>query len=342
MTGRTSRWTWPPPHRDSGPHPRLTTRCRCGRLEPASWPDAIEVDRVIPASGNMTIGPQQFWLRPSRAGQTVTAWIDTTTCHLSIGGWQIKTVPSRLSVVDLARLRRNGARPAGTPPADGSPGVLAARACVEVERVVSASGVITLGNRVVLVGSPLAGQRARIRLEGRLMHVITQDASCGAACPAPSRPASGTGCKGVRLATPEPVQPPAAIRIQRRVSSRGGIQVTRQRVQVGMSHAGKTITIDIGDTSLRILDQHDDLIKTVPRTSTAPVSRFKAYGTRRTHEQTSPASPGYAGPPRPQSRTSSRWRAPGAPHSPRCGTSVKWQLSGKASTTPPPGTPAGP
>ncbi len=250
--------------------------------EATRWPDAIEIDRVVPASGNMTIGPQQFWLRPSRAGQTVTVWIDTTSCHLSIGGWRVKTVPSRLSAVDLARLRRNGARPAGPPPAAGAPGALAARACVEAERVVSASGVITLGNKVVLVGSPLAGQRARIRLEGQLMHVITQDGTLWRTLPCPIPPGQRHRLQGVRLATPEPVQPPAAIRIQRRVSSRGGIQVTRQKVQVGMSHAGKTVTIDIGDTSLRILDQHDDLIKTVPRTSTAPVSRFKAYGTRRT------------------------------------------------------------
>jgi len=25
-----------------------------------SWPDAIEIDRVVPASGNMAVGPQQF------------------------------------------------------------------------------------------------------------------------------------------------------------------------------------------------------------------------------------------------------------------------------------------
>ena len=263
-----------------GPAPGAEAMPAAG--EPASWPDAIEIDRVIPASGNMTIGPQQFWLRPSRAGQTVTAWIDTTSCHLSIGGWRVKTVPSRLSAVDLARLRRNGARPAGAPPAAGAPGVLAARGCVEVERVVSASGVITLGNQVVLAGSPLAGQHARIRLEGQLMHVITQDGILWRTLPCPIPPGQRHRLQGVRLAAPEPVQPPAAIRIQRRVSSRGGIQVTRQRVQVGMSHAGKTVTIDIGDTSLRILDQHDDLITTVPRTNTTPVSRFKAYGTRRT------------------------------------------------------------
>ncbi len=96
--------------------------------DPVSWPDAIELDRVIPASGNMTIGPQQFWLRPERAGQTVTVWIDTTTCHLSIGGWRVKTVPSRLSAPDLARLRASGARQAGAPPSRRAPGMLAASA----------------------------------------------------------------------------------------------------------------------------------------------------------------------------------------------------------------------
>ena len=114
------------------------------------------------------------------------------------------------------------------------------------------------------------------------MHVITQDGILWRTLPCPIPPGQRHRLQGVRLAAPEPVQPPAAIRIQRRVSSRGGIQVTRQRVQVGISHAGQTVTIDIGDTSLRILDQHDDLITTVPRRNTTPVSRFKAYGTRRT------------------------------------------------------------
>ena len=89
--------------------------------EPVSWPDAIEVDRVVPPSGNLTVGPQQFWLGPARAGQQVRFWIDTATVHLSTGGWRIKTVPSRLTGVDLARLRLSGARPAGPPPAGPAP-----------------------------------------------------------------------------------------------------------------------------------------------------------------------------------------------------------------------------
>jgi Integrase core domain len=127
--------------------------------ELASWPDAVEVDRVVPLSGNMWVSGQQFWLSPARTGQQVTLWMDTTTVHLSIGGWRVKTVPSRLSEVDLARLRNADARPAGPPPAGPSPGVLAAIRCVEVDRLVNAIGGVTLLNRLVLVGVPLAGQR---------------------------------------------------------------------------------------------------------------------------------------------------------------------------------------
>jgi hypothetical protein len=248
--------------------------------EPVSWPDAIEVNRVVPQSGNMTVGPQQFWLGTSRTGQTVSFWIDTTTVHLSIGGWRIKTVPSRLTTVDLVRLRHNGARPAGPPPAGPAPGALAATSCVEVQRLVNSAGIITLGNQVIQVGSPLAGQRARIRLDGQVMHVITQDGTLWRTLPCPIPPGQRHKLQGVRLAGPQPL-PAASMIVQRRVSSRGGTQVARQRIQVGMTRAGQTVTIQLGDTTLRIIDQHGELITTVPRNGTGEVSRFKAYGARR-------------------------------------------------------------
>jgi transposase InsO family protein len=74
--------TSPPPVPDSA----------VAAAEPASWPDAVEVDRVVPPSGNMTVGPQQFWLGTARAGQAITLWIDTASVHLSAGRWRIKTV----------------------------------------------------------------------------------------------------------------------------------------------------------------------------------------------------------------------------------------------------------
>ena len=261
-TGRTSRWTWPPRPRGSAAHrpdealalwapadlepsparhPRPISAAAAA--EPASWPDAVEVDRVVPASGNMTVGPQQFWLGPARAGQKVTLWIDTATVHLSIGGWRIKTVPSRLTEVDLARLRRR------CPPGRAAAGRAVARCAGRQPGAWKWTGWSTpavgspWATRLMLVGSPLAGQRARIRLDGQLMHVITQDGMLWRTLPCPIPPGQRHRLQGVRLAGPAPL-PEAASRVQRRVSSRGGIQVAQQRIQVGMTHAGKIVTVE--------------------------------------------------------------------------------------------------
>jgi hypothetical protein len=198
--------------------------------------------------------------------------------HLSVGGWRIKTVPSRLSAVDIARLRQAGARPAGPPPAGPAPGALAATSCVEVQRLVNSSGIITLANQAVPVGSPLAGQLARIRLDGQVMHVITQDGVLWRTLPCPVAPGERHKLQGVRLAGPQPL-PPASPVIQRKVSSRGGIRVARQRVQVGLPHAGQVVTVELGDTSLRVTGPDGELLATVLRTSTGEISRFKAHGT---------------------------------------------------------------
>ncbi len=273
---------WQEEYNHRRPHQSLDMACPADKFRPSPVTgdaDAVEIERVVPPSGNMTIGPQQFWLGTARTGQQVTFWIDTTPVHLSIAGWRIKTVPSRLTAVDLARLRGSGARPAGPPPAGPAPGVLAATSCVEVERLVNAAGIITLGNQVIQVGSPLAGQRARIRLDGQVMQVITQDGLLWRTLPCPIPPAQRPRLQGVRLAGPQPL-PPATRTIQRRVSSRGSIQVARQRIQVGFSHAAQTVTIELGDTALRIIDRHGELIITAPRNGTGEISRFKAYGTR--------------------------------------------------------------
>jgi hypothetical protein len=244
--------------------------------EPASWPDAIEVDRVVPPSGNLWAGGQQFWLGTARAGQTVTLWMDTTTVHLSIGGWRVKTVPSRLTEVDLARLRHTDGRPAGPPPAGPSPGTLAASRCVEVDRLVNGIGGVTLLNRLILVGSPLAGQRARLRLDGQLMHVLTQDGRLWRTLPCPIPPGQRHRLQGVRLAGPAPPAE-ANLTVQRRVSSRGGIQVARQRIQAGMTHAGKIVTVICENDSFRLVI--GETARVVPRTTSREIGRYKACAT---------------------------------------------------------------
>jgi hypothetical protein len=69
---------------------------------------------------------------------------------------------------------------------------------------------------------------------------------------------------GARPAGPPPVPADTPISVQRRVSSRGGIQVIGQRVQVGFRHAGSTVTIEVEDTMLRVLDQYDHVRTVVP------------------------------------------------------------------------------
>ena len=66
-------------------------------------------------------------------------------------------------------------------------------------------GGITLGNQLILVCSPLAGQRARIRLDGQLMHVITQDGVLWRTLPCPIQPGQRHRLQGVRLAGPGPL-----------------------------------------------------------------------------------------------------------------------------------------
>ena len=109
---------------------------------------------------------------------------------------------------------------------------------MEVQRLVNAAGIITLGNQVIQVGSPLAGQRARIRLDGQVMHVITQDGILWRTLPCPIPPAQRHKLQGVRLAGPDPLPKPASPS-SGRVSSRGGIQVARQRIHVGFTHTGR-------------------------------------------------------------------------------------------------------
>lgn len=110
---------------------------------------------MVPVCGNLMVGSQQFWLGQSRAGMTVRLWISTRTVHVIIDGRHLKTLPSRFTSVDLARLRADGARPAGPPP-----GRDAARAAlietIEVQRLVNACGFLPLGRHQLPVGIPLA------------------------------------------------------------------------------------------------------------------------------------------------------------------------------------------
>jgi hypothetical protein len=247
-----------------------------GEIRPVSL-EAVEVARVIPASGNLGICGQQFWLGTHRAGRTVTLWIDTTTVHLSIDGVYLKTLPSRMTTTHLTRLRADGAPSAGAPPArsarrDGA---------IEINRTVNASGNVSVAGHYVSVGAQHAGRRVLLRLDNDLVQVIVDGALTRTSSLALTA-AQRARLRGARDAGPRPQPAPGPARTQRRVSARGDTQVIGQRVPVGLRHAGRIVTIELGEDAIRVYDETGEtLINQVPRTSTKPLARFKAYGVNR-------------------------------------------------------------
>jgi len=243
-------------------------------------PGAVELERAVPPSGNVAIGGQQFWFGPHRAGEVITFWVDSTTVHLSSSGRYLKTVPSRLNDRDIARLARAGARPAGPPPARRLPGRLLAGTPIEVDRTVNPVGMVSLGNTALGVGGVLAGQRVTIRLDRDLAHVVLADGTLWRTVAFTLTAAKRARLQGARPAGPPPTPPTGPVRVQRQVSSRGGIQVTNQRVQVGLGHARTIVTVEVDDTTLRVMDDSGTILKVVPRLNTQEVTRHKAYGHR--------------------------------------------------------------
>ncbi|GFJ85847.1 hypothetical protein [Phytohabitans houttuyneae] len=66
--------------------------------------------------------------------------------------------------------------------------------------------------------------------------------------------------RGARIATTELAAPPAGpVQVERRVLTDGIVMVTRQRIRVGRTQAGKLLTILVEDTHLRVLHNGEDL-----------------------------------------------------------------------------------
>jgi hypothetical protein len=238
-----------------------------GNTQPASC--AVELDRVVPPSGNLWVAGQQIWLGPAMTGRVIRIWADTRRVHVLAAGHRIKTLPSRLDARDLARLRANGAVPAGAPPLPPPSGDV-----IEVERTVNASGNISVGNHVISAGSPLAGLRVTVRLDGPVAHILADGTTVRTiACPIP-QPARHR-LRGARAGTAGPPQLPAPLTVRRRVSSRGAIVIGGQRIQVGLPHAGKTVTITVDSDTYQITAEDGITIAAARKTSRA-INRHKA------------------------------------------------------------------
>jgi hypothetical protein len=200
----------------------------------------------------------------------VTIWVDESILHVLLGGTRLKTLPSRLGVIELARLAADGARPAGPPPLQAGVGT-----AVEVERMVNGAGLVGLAGTQLNVGYELAGQRVTLRMDGTQMAVISYDGELLRTLPCPVPLEDRHRLRGARRARPVPPQPGGPITVQRRVSCRGSLMVARQKIHVGMIQAGKTATVICEDNHFEVVIDAETAA-VVPRTTTSEIHRYKA------------------------------------------------------------------
>lgn len=241
--------------------------------------DAVELDRVVPVSGNMTVGRQQVWLGPARSGQTVRIWADCDWVHVSIGGQRVKSLRSRLTVNDLDALAARGARPAGQAP--DSTRARPREGVVEIHRTVNRTGTISLGNKAVVVAESLAGRRVGVWIEHAAPLIFFDPATRVILRTRPNTLAAGSQYD-LQQAVPAGERPRPAIEpvtVQRRASATGVIVVAGQKVPLGRIHAGATVTVHAAETTLAI-ELPDADTKVVRRTNDNAVRSIKGQRPR--------------------------------------------------------------
>jgi hypothetical protein len=127
----------------------------------------------------------------------------------------------------------------------------------------------------------------RRRQDGVLLHVIDEHGQLRRTLRCPLPPSA---CGRIRDARPAATIPPPAVAptAERVVSVTGSIQVAGQRIQVGVVHARKLVSVALDEHTVTIYDA-DTPIKAVPRRSTTALNRTKAK-----HQITVPRAPIHA------------------------------------------------
>lgn len=244
----------------------------------AGWQGGpVEFDRVVPPSGNMEVLGKQFWLGTTRSGMTVTFWASVDVIHLTIASARVKSVRSHLSTADLARLAAGGGRAAGPPPLPAAePG-----SAIEVDRVVSKDGQVSLGGRYFIAAEILGGQMVSIRIEENTLMFFDPDTRALLRTrPSPLTWDQARLLRGARPAGPPPRPSFEPIAVQRRASNTGIIMVAGQKIALGRIHAGQIVTVHVAEDTMTI-DLGGDDTRTIRRTTTQPVRSIKAHRPRK-------------------------------------------------------------
>src|ERR1017187_1122612 len=104
LTASTGQPKPPPPGPESLPaHSPPAKPAQQPKMVAGDGQPAVEVDRVVPPSGNLQLGSQQIWLGPALSGRQITIWVNEISLHVLADGARIKTLPSRLRAGELAR-----------------------------------------------------------------------------------------------------------------------------------------------------------------------------------------------------------------------------------------------
>ena len=279
-SGDLELWVPPSLHIVATPEPEPDTNPIV--VMPARAPGSgspIELERPVPAAGNMWLGGQQIWLGTARAGQVVRFWVDCDWIHLSIAGRQVKSVRSQLTVADLDKLVARGAVAAGPPPqASKRP---SPAGIVEVERTVSRGGTISLGSRVVLAAWILGGRRVGVWIEdgAPLLFFDPQTRELLRTRPNPLEPGEAMKLQRRKPLGQRPRPSTEPVTVQRRASNSGGIMVTKQKVWLGRQWARTTVTIHVSETTLTI-ELPDGDTKVVRRTTDQAVRNITSMRPR--------------------------------------------------------------
>ncbi|MFC8501736.1 IS481 family transposase [Pedococcus sp. NPDC057267] len=255
--------------------PAVSSMPRSGVSAPGTA-GPVEFDKVVPPSGMITVAGKLLWLGTYRAGKSVRVWADTQVIHLLVDGARVKSLRSHLSVADLSVLVAQGAVPAGAPPLPAPDGSDA----VEVDRVVNRVGTISLGNHAVLAAEILAGRQVSVRIEPELLMIFDPDTrELLRTRPNPLTPQDLQHVRGTRLAGPPPRPTLEPVRVQRRASNTGVIMVAEQKIALGRTHAGHTVTVTASETTISV-DLPDGDTRTFRRTTTAAVRSIKGQRPR--------------------------------------------------------------
>jgi len=96
-------------------------------------------------------------------------------------------------------------------------------------------------------------------MEGTQMAVVSQDGTLQRILPCPVPAGERHRLRGARRAAIIPPAHLGPVTVQRRVSSRGSIMVATQKIQVGMIHAGKVVTVTACDHSFQVGLDHETI-----------------------------------------------------------------------------------